>query len=127
MEQLLQDLLRWPALPPPRLSADIYESLDGDTYVVEVPVPGLEPSEIAIDATADGLIVSTRPSRDDSQDTRRYVQLEQQGGPMSRVIEFPVEVDPDRIRATLAHGMLKIEAPKAAAGPHRVIQLQKSA
>jgi len=42
MEQLMDEALRTPALPPPRLTADIYESVDGDAYIVEIPVPGLD-------------------------------------------------------------------------------------
>ena len=30
-----------PALPPPRLTADIYETAGGEAYVIELPVPGL--------------------------------------------------------------------------------------
>jgi HSP20 family molecular chaperone IbpA len=51
MEQFLQDSLRYPALPPPRLTADAYETVDGDAYVVDIPVPGLQASQISIEAT----------------------------------------------------------------------------
>jgi HSP20 family protein len=127
LEQVFEDLFRWPALPPPRLSANVYESVDGDAYVVEIAVPGLELDEITLEAAPDGLTVATRPSADESRAQRRYVQQERPSGPTSRVIDFPVEIDADRIRATLDHGILKIEAPKAGASPRRVIPLQKSA
>jgi hypothetical protein len=38
---------------------------------------------------------------------------------MSRLFEFPVEIDTDNIRATLARGLLKIRVPKAALGRRR--------
>jgi len=34
---------------------------------------------------------------------------------MARLFEFPTEIDPDNIRATLEHGILKVYVPKAAA------------
>jgi HSP20 family protein len=124
MEQMLQDALRFPALPPPRLSADIYESVDGDAYIVEIPVPGLDAGEISIEATPELLTVSTMPMQRNGQPERRYLQHEQHRGPMSRVFEFPVEIDPDHITADLEAGMLKIRAPKAAATRRKVISVK---
>src|ERR1700694_5162848 len=99
MEQFLQDTLRYPALPPARLTADVYETVDGDAYMVEIPVPGLESSEIIVEATPDSVTVSTRPAADNDSG-RRYLQREQADGPMSRVFEFPGEIDPEGISAT---------------------------
>jgi HSP20 family protein len=116
-----------PALPPPRLTADIYETLGGEAYVIEIPIPGLTPEEIVIDVTSDSLTVSTRPQQAESESNRRYVQREQSVGAMSRLFEFPEEIDTDHVQATLENGILKIHAPKAAAGRRRVIRLGKAA
>jgi HSP20 family protein len=116
--------LRWPALPPPHLNADMYETVDGDAYMVEIPLPGLQASEIAIEATADILAVSTHPAEQPGETNRHYLWQEQSRGPMSRVFEFPVEIDPDNISANLEAGMLKIRVPKAAASRRKVIKLQ---
>ena len=51
-----------PALPPPRLTADIYETPGGEAYMIEIPIPGLTPEEIVIDVTSDNLTVSTSKS-----------------------------------------------------------------
>jgi HSP20 family protein len=125
MEQFFEDGLRLRALPPPRLTADVYETVDGDAYVVEIPVPGLEATEIVIEATPDMLTVSTRPAERESEAERRYLQHEHQQVPMSRVFEFPSEIDPDTISANLEAGMLKIRVPKAVASRPKVIKLQK--
>lgn len=117
----------WPALPPPRLTADIYETVDGDGYVIEIPVAGRKPDEIIIDASSESLRVATKPQQDQAQSDRRYLQREQALEPMSRVFEFPVEIDTDQVRATLENGVLKIEVPKAAAGRRRVILVEQSA
>jgi HSP20 family protein len=126
----MQDALHLRALPPPRLNADIYETVDGDEYIVEIPVPGVDASDITIEATPDLLTVSTRPdTRDEQQQNgsgeRRYLLHEQHPGPMSRVFEFPAQIDPDHISANLEAGMLKIRVPKAAATQRKVIKLQK--
>lgn len=116
-----------PALPSPRLTADIYETLDGDGYVIEIPLAGRRPEEILIDATSKSLTVATKPQQDQTQSDRRYIQREQPLEPMSRLFEFPVEIDTDQVRATLANGILKIEAPKAAVGRRRLIRVEPSA
>jgi HSP20 family protein len=116
-----------PALPPPRLTADIYETVGGEAYVIEIPVAGLKPDEIVIDVTSDNLTVSTRPQEDESASNRRYIQREQPIRPMSRLFEFPEEIDTDHVQATLENGILKIHAPKAAAGRRKVIRLRQSA
>jgi HSP20 family protein len=94
--------------------------------MVEIPVPGLQASEISIEATADLLTVSTQPAEQNGETSRRYLWQEQPRGPMSRVVEFPVEIDPDNISANLEAGMLKIRVPKAAASRRKVIKLQQS-
>ena len=123
MEQLMDEALRTPALPPPRLTADIYESVDGDAYIVEIPVPGLDATEIDVEATPEMLTVTTRPREQNSRQARRYLVQEQHQEPMSRVFQFPGEIDPDRIAATVQAGMLEIQVPKAAASRRRVIKL----
>jgi HSP20 family protein len=125
MEQMVQEALRAPALPAPRLTADIYETPDGAAYVVEIPVPGLSATEITIEATPEVVTVTTSPTAPQGEAQRRYVQHEQQVQPMSRVFEFPVEVNPDEISANLEAGMLKLRVPKAAASRRKVIKLQK--
>jgi HSP20 family protein len=117
-------MLRTPALPPPHLNADIYETVDGDAYILEIPVPGLQASELTIEATPDILTVSTHPAEQNGEINRRYLWQEQARGPMSRVFEFPVEIDPDNISANLEAGMLKIRVPKAAASRRKVIKVQ---
>jgi HSP20 family protein len=112
-----------PALPPPRLTADIYETAGGDSYVIELPVPGLKPDEIVIEATSDTLTVSTEPQQAELDSGRRYLQREQALRALSRVFEFPVEIDTDNIRATLENGILRIHVPKAAAARRKVIRI----
>jgi HSP20 family protein len=116
-----------PALPPPRITADIYETAGGEAYIIEMPLPGLKPDEIVIEVTSDTLTVSTEPTQTEPDSGRRYIQREQPVRPMSRVFEFPVDIDTDNVRASLENGMLKIHVPKAAASPRKVFRVGQSA
>jgi HSP20 family molecular chaperone IbpA len=68
-------------------------------------------------------VVRTQPREAQSSAEGNYLQREHVLEPMSRLFEFPVEIDTDNIRATLARGMLKIRVPKAALGRRRVIRI----
>ena len=106
-----------------RLSANVYETAGGETYVIEVPVPGLAQDEIVIEVDVDTVTVRTEPHQSGSDDGRTYLQREQVMEPMARVFEFPTELDTENVRATLDSGMLRIRVPKAAAARRRVIRV----
>jgi HSP20 family protein len=114
---------RVPALPPPSLKANVYESVDGEAFVVEMPVPGLRPDEIVIEVTTDTLTVSTQPTTEPDKSGRRYLERSHATQPVSRVIEFPTEIDTDNVQPSLENGYLTIRVPKAASGRRRVIRL----
>jgi HSP20 family protein len=116
-----------PALPPPRLTADIYETAGGDVFLIEIPVPGLKPDEIVIEATGDTLTVSTEPQQAQADSGQRYIQREQPVRALSRLFEFPEEIDTDNVKAAQENGMLRIRVPKAAAAPRKVIRVGQSA
>jgi HSP20 family protein len=112
------------ALPPPPATADVYEPAGGDAYVIEMHVPGLKPDEIAVEATPQDLKVSTHPQQEENSD-RTYLRREQDGRPWSRLFEFPMAIDPDKVRATLEGGILTIYAPKALSSPSHVIRIKE--
>ena len=116
-----------PALPPARLTADIDETAGGEAYVLDIPVPGLQPEEIVIEVDTDRLPVSTEPQPAKSDSGRRYRQREPPGRPLSRLFECPGEIDPDYVRTTLETGILTIHVPKAAVGRRKVIRVGQSA
>ena len=84
-----------------RLRANVYETAGGETYVLEIPVPGLTRDEIVIEVEVDSLTVRTEPRQDEAE----------------------AEIDTDNVRASLENGMLKIRVPKAAAPRRRVIRV----
>jgi HSP20 family protein len=106
-----------------RLSANVYDTAGGEAYIIEIPVPGLTSDEIVVEVDVDTITVRTEPRNSGDQDGRRYLQREHVTVPTSRVFEFPYELDTDNVQATLKEGMLRIRAPKAAAGRRRMIRI----
>ena len=111
------------ALPAPRRLADVFETVGGEAFVIEIPVPGLGPEEIRVEADPDSVTVFTCPREAGDESDRVYLVQEQTSRPASHVIDFPGEIDTDGVRATLQHGMLTIRAPKAAAGRRRAVRI----
>jgi HSP20 family protein len=105
------------------LKADVYETAGGEAYVIEVPVPGFSPDELVIEVTIDTVTVSTEPKQIEQEDGRRYFQREQSHKRMSRIFEFPMELDTDNVQATVENGVLRIRLPKAGAARRRVVKV----
>jgi HSP20 family molecular chaperone IbpA len=82
--------------------------------------------EIVTELTS-GLTVPTEPQQAEPESGRRYIQREQPVRPLSRLFEFPGEIDTDNVRTTLETGILKIHVPKAAVGRRKVIRVGQSA
>ena len=109
--------------PTTQLRANVYETPGGDSYVIEIPVPGVKPDEISIEVTVDTVTVRTEPRQQQDESERKYVQREHSVESMSRVFEFPRELDTDNVRATLEKRHLEGSSAK---GDRRPPQGDKS-
>jgi HSP20 family molecular chaperone IbpA len=112
MEELIE--LRPPVFSEPPnsgLVADIYETSDGH-YVIQIPVPGLKWDEIEIKLEPYSITVSTKPTETELDAGRKYVFREHSIRPLTRTFNFPFEIDREKVRTTLSHGMLLICLPK---------------
>ena len=116
MEDVIE--LRAPVFTEPpnsALVADIYQTSGGGAYMIEIPLPGLTPAEIDLQADTYSVTVSSKPARTAPNGGRKYIVREQSLRPMMRTFNFPVEIAADKVKATLDYGMLRICVPKAAA------------
>lgn len=122
----LAEALSRPLLPPPRMSADVYEPPGGTTYVVEIPAPGLRADEIKITVSGDMLTVELQPRSASPEPGRAYLVQELSRQPLARVFTFPTAIDPHHIQARLENGMLRITVPKADGIPSHVIRVEEA-
>ena len=90
---------------------DLSETKDG--FLVEAAVPGLKPEDLEI--TVENNILSIKGEiRQQSEDKQRnYHRTERHFGAFQRTIGLPKTVKADAIKASLEHGVLKLEIPKA--------------
>lgn len=104
------DLLTGRAFP-----VDIYESKDGQQYVIEAPLSGFKPEEVHITADDKTLTISARHEQEMKSEKGDYMRQERYEGEVSRVIALPTPIDAARVQATYEHGLLTLHIPKTEA------------
>jgi HSP20 family protein len=101
---------------------DVYET--AELYVITAELPGLTREDIEL-ALEDGRL-TIRGQRSDPSASRssvRYHQVERGRGPFARTFEFADRVDPSRVGAELANGVLTVTLPKMPESPARKIEV----
>ncbi|GIV96389.1 MAG: heat-shock protein Hsp20 [Herpetosiphonaceae bacterium] len=94
-----------------RPAMDVYET--GDSYIVELTVPGLKPEQFDLTVTQTTLTVKGNVTQEERREQATYHLRERHYGNFVRTVEFPTTVNPDKVQAMLEHGILRIEVPKA--------------
>ncbi len=95
---------------------------DGDAWLVEAELPGVEAGQLEISVVNDELTVSVERDETDTEGVT-YYRRERHRGPLSRTVQLPAAVDVERVEATLAHGILTVTLPKSEAARRRKIQV----
>ena len=84
-----------------------------DAFLVEAAVPGLQPEDLEITVENSVLTIKGETRQDSAAKERSFHRIERRFGSFQRTIGLPKSVQADAIRATLEHGVLKLEIPKA--------------
>jgi HSP20 family protein len=115
MDWLVQDLLGRggrPVMPsaagfPP---LNVWE--DGDSLYAEAELPGIKHEDLEITVMAGDLTIQGRRSTLATEGVTFHRQ-ERGAGTFNRVVRLPVEVDAQRVEATIRDGVLLVKLPKA--------------
>lgn len=99
---------------------DVYEK-DNNIFV-EVPLPGINPSDVKVTAENNILTISGQSSKKSEVEEKNYYRSEVKSGSFYRSIALPAEVAEKETKATFTDGMLKIILPKVgkAGKPHEI-------
>ena len=97
----------------------------GGGLVIEAEVPGMKEGDIAVTLNRDVLTLAGErkvvpPEGYSTHRNERYSVR------FSRSYSLPVQVDPDQVKATLKHGVLRVELEKAEAQKPRQIAVKVS-
>jgi len=131
MEEIFEEFMRRPFgrhwLPSfPRLfeemrpspSVDIFE--DGDDIVVKSELPGMTKDDIEVNITGNTITISGDKRSEEKVEKRNYYRLERSYGSFSRSFELPVEIKPEKAKATFKNGVLEVRLPKSEEAKKRV-------
>jgi HSP20 family molecular chaperone IbpA len=116
IEQLFADL--WEVFPFSRSlrrgyrpQVDAFRTDDPPTLIVQVELPGVDPDDVRLVASAQALLIAGERRR--PKDCGHYQQMEIDYGPFQRQITLSDDVDPENATATYERGILSVRLPVA--------------
>lgn len=94
-----------------QLSVDVYGT--DDEIVIKSTIAGVKPEDIDISISNDMLTIRGERTQEDEKRVDEYYYQECYWGGFSRSIILPVEVEGDKVAASLKNGVLTVRLPKA--------------
>ena len=120
IEQLFADL--WEVFPFSRSlrrgyrpQVDVFRTDDPPMLIVQVELPGVDPGDVRLVASAQALLIAGERRR--PKDCGHYQQMEIDYGPFQRQITLAEDIDPEDSTATYERGILTVRlliAPRPA-------------
>ncbi len=77
--------------------------------IAEIELPGIDPENVDVKIYRDRLVLNAVKNQESDYDEDFFLCSERYFGNISRVVQFPVEVDPDTAKASYRKGVLRIE------------------
>lgn len=96
---------------------------DEANLYAELEVPGLKMEDLELTVTGNELTIRGEREAFEQEGVTQH-RREREVGHFSRVIRLPVDVDADKVEATLKHGVLTITLPKAQSARPRKIEVK---
>jgi HSP20 family protein len=96
---------------------------DGQLHV-RVALPGVDPKDVEVTVSDDSLTIrGERKAKTENKDGGRYFR-EFTYGSFERVLTLPEGIDPGRVQATFANGMLDLTMPAPVAVVPKKVEIQ---
>jgi HSP20 family protein len=90
-------------------------------------LPGLEEKDVQINLADNVLTIRGEKKSERDEKTKDYRVVERSYGSFYRTLELPAGVDPDKIKASIAKGVLKVVVPKPAPAQVKSIAVKTAA
>ena len=94
-----------------QLSVDVYE--DGDNIIIKSTIAGIKSEDVDISIDNEMITIKGQRQQNEEINEDSYYYQECYWGGFSRSIILPVEIQADKVDASLKNGVLKIILPKA--------------
>jgi HSP20 family protein len=94
----------------------------GDDFVAVIELPGMDKSDLQIEAKDNTIRISGKKAMDYDQNASVH-RRERVFGTFDRTISLPLQIDADAIRAEYREGILALFIPRAASEKPRTIKI----
>lgn len=101
---------------------DMYQTKDA--VVVETPLPGIDPSKVAVTVENDVLTIQGQTQHTSEVDEKNYYRKEVRKGSFFRTVSLPTHVKGDSAQASYQNGVLTITIPKAPTAKPKTIKVK---
>ncbi|MBM3449394.1 MAG: Hsp20/alpha crystallin family protein [Armatimonadetes bacterium] len=100
---------------------EIFET-EGE-IVVRAELPGIDPKDVDITLTQEGVSIRAEVKPDAENGKRNYLRRELRYGTFMHAIGLPTDVDRDAARASFRHGILEVTLPKSERAKPRQVKV----
>ena len=81
-------------------------------FVITVELPGMEEKDISVSLSGDNLLIKGEKKAEKEEKGKHFHRIERTCGSYERVIQVPVSVDANKIKANYKKGILEVHLPK---------------
>ena len=93
-----------------------------DAFTVDAELPGVAPADVEIVVLGEKLTIKGE-RKAQAPEGARMLRRERSLGSFTRVLQFPVELEADKVEAQLKNGVLNIKLTKSPAARPRKIEI----
>ena len=104
------------------LTIDVYQN--AESIVIESTIAGISADDIDIAITPESVSIKGKRERKEKIKKGEFLHQECFWGKFSRSIILPQEIDPDKAKASLKEGVLKIILPKAHRDRTKIVKVR---
>jgi len=83
-----------------------------ENVILTAEIPGMQKKDIRISTSGNTITITGERRREKDNKNKTYHRIERSYGRFVRTITLPVDIDPDKTKATYKDGLLRITLPK---------------
>jgi HSP20 family protein len=83
-----------------------------EEFVLRADLPGLSEGDVNVELEDSVLTISGERKSEHEERKEGYYRVERASGAFSRSLTLPEGVDPERVQASFAHGVLEVRIPR---------------
>lgn len=107
--------MSWPGLAEWQISPAVDLTEEDGGYRVTAELPGIDPKNVEVKVSDGQLTIRGEKSQETKEEKADYHMSERRYGTFQRSFGLPASVDPEKIEASFANGVLTVSLPKSAA------------